>query len=53
MYQLQLIYYHLAGRIFRSTNVPFSAEFQPICDGIRDLTDYIKLAVDAANEDGN
>lgn len=45
--------YNLASRIFRSTNVPFAAEFQPICDGIRDLTDYLKLAVDAANLEGN
>ena len=52
-YQSQLTYYNLARRISRSTNVPFSAEFQPICDGIRDLTDYLKLAVDAANNDGN
>lgn len=53
IYQSQLTHYNLASRVYQSTNAPFSAEFQPICDRIRDLTDYLKLAVDAANHEGN
>lgn len=43
----------LVVRILGSTTVPFSVEFQPVCDGIRDRTNSLKLAIEAAKQDGN
>ena len=43
----------LVSRILRSTTVPFSVEFQPICDGIRDRTISLRDAIEATKQDGN
>ena len=43
----------LVTRILASTTVPFSVEFQPICDGIQQRTSSLKFAIEAATQDGN